>query len=91
MVFVYHYKIHFSFVTPLDLYCYKLIFIATSAIAVATLRSRFFWVNDCQTAFIFCELVMRSFDITNDPAFSLETFHDLLWILLYKSYSINLP
>ena len=67
------------------------VFIATSAIFVALLRSRFFRVNDSKMAFILYELVMRSFDITKDPAFLLETFHDLRWISLYKSCSINLP
>ena len=67
------------------------IFIATSATAVALLRSRFFRVNDSKAAFILYELVMRSVDIAKDPAFSLETFHDLRWISLYKSCSINLP
>ena len=67
------------------------IFIATSATAVALLRNRFFRVNDSKAAFILYELVMRSVDIAKDPAFSLETFHDLRWISLYKSCSINLP
>ena len=67
------------------------IFIAISATAVALLRSRFFRVNDSKAAFILYELVMRSVDIAKDPAFSLETFYDLRWILLCKSYSIILP
>ena len=67
------------------------IFIATSATAVALLRNRFFRVNDSKAAFILYELVMRSVDNAKDPAFSLETFHDLRWISLYKSYCINLP
>jgi len=68
-----------------------LIFIATSATAVALLRSRFFRVSDSKTAFILYELVMRSVEIEKVPAFSLETFHDLRWISLYKSCTINLP
>ena len=41
-------------------------------------------MRDRETAFIFYELVMRSFDVAKDPTFSLETFYYLLCISLHK-------
>ena len=41
-------------------------------------------MRDRETAFIFYELVMRSFDVAKDPTFSLETFYYLLCSSLHK-------